>query len=187
MAVLEAYEQEVIAGLTRTVAGLLNLRDEASVVVNTYADAGGLTAQAAGMLGADGLPLAGASGEGPAGISRLVTDYGRPTAVLALAAVALFLVSSAVKKSVPAAGASSVPATPSAAELAAWGAGDGVRLVGGEDMLAGEAGGADSLLVGHEVAEEHLQAGQMVEQVQSLVKENPDAAAALVRRWINAA
>ncbi len=182
--VLRAYEQEVIASFKQTVAALLNLPSDAGVMVNTYADAGGVTSQAAGMLGADGLPIAATSAEGGAGISRLVTDYGRPAAVLTLAAVALFLVSSAVKKSVP---ATSVPATPSAAELAAWGGGDGVQLVGADEGIAGEAGGADPLLVGQEIAEEQLQAGQMVEQVQSLVKENPDAAAALVRRWINAA
>ena len=180
---IRTFEQETIDEFKATVATMLNLPSDAGVMVSTYADAGGVTSQAAGVLGADGLPIAAATESG-AGISSLVTDYGRPAAVLALAAVALFLVSSAVKKSVP---ATSVPATPTAAEMAAWGGGDGIRLVGGGDVLAGEAGGADALLVGQEVAEEQLQAGQMVEQVQSLVKENPDAAAQLVRRWINAA
>ena len=40
-------------------------------------------------------------------------------------------------------------------------------------------------MTAQEIGDEAVQAGQMLEQVQTLVKENPDAAAALVRRWLN--
>ena len=40
-------------------------------------------------------------------------------------------------------------------------------------------------MVGHEVDEGEVETEQRVEQVASMVKENPDAAANLVRRWMS--
>ena len=41
------------------------------------------------------------------------------------------------------------------------------------------------MLDGMELDEDTIKAQQMVEQVATLVKENPDSAANLVKRWLN--
>jgi len=43
----------------------------------------------------------------------------------------------------------------------------------------------DPLLDGMELDEESAKAQQMLNQVSALVEENPDAAANLVKRWMN--
>jgi flagellar biosynthesis/type III secretory pathway M-ring protein FliF/YscJ len=57
-------------------------------------------------------------------------------------------------------------------------------LSGGED-IAGEAVEGNPMLDGMELDEDAIKAQQMVEQVATMVKENPDAAANLVKRWLN--
>jgi flagellar biosynthesis/type III secretory pathway M-ring protein FliF/YscJ len=51
--------------------------------------------------------------------------------------------------------------------------------------LAGEVGEGGAMLDGVELDEESVKAQQMIEQVQELVKANPDGAASLVKRWMN--
>ena len=51
--------------------------------------------------------------------------------------------------------------------------------------VAGEAVSGGSLLDGMELDDEAVRSQQMLEQVSTLVKENPDAAATLVKRWLN--
>jgi flagellar biosynthesis/type III secretory pathway M-ring protein FliF/YscJ len=55
----------------------------------------------------------------------------------------------------------------------------------GEERLAGIAGHGDAMLDGMELDEDAVKAHQMVEQVSTMVKEDPDAAANLVKRWLN--
>lgn len=62
-------------------------------------------------------------------------------------------------------------------------AGTPPAMLAGETVV-GEAGVADGYLQGMEVDEETLRTQKMVEQVATMVKENPDAAANLVRRWV---
>lgn len=174
---IEAYEQQIVDEFRQHASTALGLVSSDRVFVSTYASDIGM----GGLAGQPGGDPALAAAMDDSAISGLVQKYGKGAAVFALAGVALFLMSSMVKKS----GATSVPAVPTSAELAAWGAGESIMLAGGDD-LAGEAGGAHPLLIGREIAEDQLQAGQMVEQVQSLVKENPDAAAQLVKRWLTA-
>ncbi len=51
--------------------------------------------------------------------------------------------------------------------------------------LAGEAGMGGTTLDGVELDEDAVRNQQMLEQVTTMVKENPDAAANLVKRWLN--
>jgi flagellar biosynthesis/type III secretory pathway M-ring protein FliF/YscJ len=51
----------------------------------------------------------------------------------------------------------------------------------------GEVGASDPSLDGVEMDEETIRSRQVVQQVTSLVKENPDNAAALVKRWLTRA
>jgi flagellar biosynthesis/type III secretory pathway M-ring protein FliF/YscJ len=53
------------------------------------------------------------------------------------------------------------------------------------EKLAGEAAEGRSMLDGMELDEDAIRAQQMLEQVSSMVKENPDGAASLVKRWLN--
>lgn len=168
--ILDAYEEQMLAGLKQSVSKALGGIDVSEISCMTYADApmnspdGSSNSAIAGVV----------TNEPTAGISGLIKDYGREIAVAALALVSLFLVSTMVKKSAPL----SPPAAPTFD-------GEAITLVGG-DELAGTAGGSDDLMVAQEVSDDAVQAGQVLEQVQTLVKENPDAAAALVKRWLNA-
>ncbi|HLL90724.1 MAG TPA: hypothetical protein VK324_15590, partial [Tepidisphaeraceae bacterium] len=58
------------------------------------------------------------------------------------------------------------------------------QLFGGEP-IAGEVGGGDQTLDGMELDEDAVRAQQMLDQVQTMVKEDPDGAANLVKRWLN--
>ena len=54
-----------------------------------------------------------------------------------------------------------------------------------DEDIAGEAGEGAAMLDGMELDEETIRAQQMVQQVSTMVKENPDAAANLVKRWLD--
>jgi len=64
------------------------------------------------------------------------------------------------------------------------GAGPGATLLAGE-ALAGEARDGNPLLNAVELDEDAARTQQMLDQVSTLVKDNPDAAASLVKRWMN--
>jgi flagellar biosynthesis/type III secretory pathway M-ring protein FliF/YscJ len=51
--------------------------------------------------------------------------------------------------------------------------------------MVGEVAEGDRTMEGMELDEESLKTQQMIEQVSSMVTENPDAAANLVKRWLN--
>jgi hypothetical protein len=68
---------------------------------------------------------------------------------------------------------------PSASELV------GIPPALGSDFgLVGEAEAADSALTGIELTEDVMQNRKIMEQVSSMIKDKPDAAATLVGRWI---
>lgn len=103
----------------------------------------------------------------------LVTNNVKEIALGVLALVSLFMVSSMVKKSSPA----PVVAAPQVAKPTP-------PLPGGEEAV-GEATEGNALLDGMELDEDSVRAQQMLSQVSELVGENPDAAANLVKRWLN--
>ncbi len=175
--ILREYETVVRQQIADQARTLLAGIGEQGVMVVTYADAALTNEQPIpGLL--DGNTTAEAGG---LNIAAMVGEYGRPAAVVGLAAVALFFVSGIARKA-PAPRSESL-GTVDAEGLAALTSRRGLNISAEDDIA--DALGADPLLVGQEIAEEQLEAGQMVEQVQSLVKENPDAAAQLVKRWIN--
>jgi flagellar biosynthesis/type III secretory pathway M-ring protein FliF/YscJ len=181
--VLRTFEGELREEIALAARTLLSSVAAEDVMVVTYADTLG------GMPGIlpDGTQVieAGAGGGFMPLAMKLLSDYGRTAGVIVLAGVALLFVSSIAKKA-PAGVATSQPLGAfDAAEFAAMTRPGGIAPGTPEDEIA-EALAADALLVGQEVAEDQLQAGQMVDQVQSLVKENPEAAAGLIKRWINA-
>jgi flagellar M-ring protein FliF len=116
---------------------------------------------------------AAAGTSGGAGLGFSLTSHIREIAVGLLALLSLFMVSMMVKKSVPApviAAAVEIPEPPT---------------LGGNFQIAGEVAEGGQTLDGMELDEDAVKAQQMVEQVSTMVKENPDAAANLVKRWLN--
>lgn len=108
------------------------------------------------------------------GVSTMLLGHYKEFVLAGLALVSLFVVSSIVKKSAPA------PLIPAPAmEL-----GEAPALASDEDM-AGEVGEGRGNLDAMELDEDTIKAQQMVEQVSTMVKENPDGAANLVKRWLN--
>jgi len=51
--------------------------------------------------------------------------------------------------------------------------------------IAGEVGEGTQSMEAMEVDDESIRAEQMISQVSTMVKENPDGAASLVKRWLN--
>ena len=102
-----------------------------------------------------------------------IGKYGKEIALSGLALVSLFMVSMMVKKSAPA----PIPVAPTIIS------GPSPLMVG--EAVAGEASEGGSMLDGMELDEDAVKTEQMLDQVSTLVKENPDGAAALVKRWLN--
>ena len=175
LADLRDYESERLANLAQTVGGMLDGIDPAKIHVVSYADAD------FSLTGPITLAADAAADDGPSMIGTLARDHGRTAAVVALAGVALFLVTSLAKKGVTIGGGATTSVA-LATDTDAYA--DAMRLLGEAPPV--EARSPEAMMIGREVADEQIQAGQMVEQVQTLVKENPDAAAALVKRWLNA-
>ncbi len=130
--------------------------------VETYADPSPATALAA---------MASAPSSGS--VISNAGGYAKEIAIGVLAVVSLFMMSSMVKKSTPA----PVAVVPVVEE--------GMPNLSGGEILAGEAGFSNTTLDGMELDEDAVRTQQMLDQVTTMVKENPDGAAALVKRWLN--
>jgi flagellar biosynthesis/type III secretory pathway M-ring protein FliF/YscJ len=152
--------------MRQNVANCVGLASPDKVAFETYADEiPSLTTP----------PVASASGPG---LSKLVGGHAREIALGTLAMMSLFMASMMVRKAAPAPISAAAPARSEAEKKKL------PFTFAGED-LAGEATATDGLLDGMELNEETVKAGRMVEQVSSMVRENPDAAAALVKRWLS--
>jgi flagellar biosynthesis/type III secretory pathway M-ring protein FliF/YscJ len=167
---VQALAKSQLASIGDGVKKCVGLKTDDELSVDMYLDLPG-----AGGLGGIVLaaPSSGASLAGSTSPISTVTAYGKEIGVGVLAVVSLFMMSSMVKKSTP----SPVVAAPAVEEAPKV-------LIAGEG-LAGEAGTTGATLAGMELDEETVNAQQMLEQVTTMVKENPDGAAALVKRWLN--
>ncbi len=103
-----------------------------------------------------------------------VGRHGKEIGVGLLAVLSLFMVSMMVRKGVPA----------TATAIDAMDGGDDTTLNGNESIVGKASENANSL-DGMELDPETVKAQQMLEQVQQMVTANPDAAANLVKRWLN--
>ena len=115
-------------------------------------------------------------------VAAVVTTHTKEIVLGALALVSLFMASMIVKKAAPA------PVVATAGGVMTAGAGGafgyGARVLEAGELLAGEAGEGKPLLDGMELDEDAVRTQQMLDQVSTLVDENPDSAASLVRRWM---
>jgi flagellar biosynthesis/type III secretory pathway M-ring protein FliF/YscJ len=151
------------AQIRKDVQNATGVKSDDSISVDTYWDTG------APLLLASGNE----SATSTSNVASMLTGHVKEIAVGALALMSLFMVSSIVKKNSP---APPVPMPVMEQETP--------HLVG-EERVAGIATHGDAMLDGMEMDEDAVKAHQMVEQVSTMVKEDPDAAASLVKRWLN--
>ena len=106
-------------------------------------------------------------------IVATLNSYGKEIAIGLLAVVSLFMVSTMVRKGAPAPIIAQAAVPRETPNLDA-----GVAV-------AGVVGEGDPILDGMELDQDAVRTQQMLDQVSTLVGENPDAAANLVKRWLN--
>jgi flagellar biosynthesis/type III secretory pathway M-ring protein FliF/YscJ len=109
-----------------------------------------------------------------AGIGAMVSTHGKELVLGVLAVISLFMVSMIVRKGPQPAVIVESPESSETPNLAT--AEDLAGIVGGE---------ASATLDAMELDEQSLKAQQVVQQVSTMVKEDPEAAANLVKRWLN--
>jgi flagellar biosynthesis/type III secretory pathway M-ring protein FliF/YscJ len=174
-AVLAPFMKDELDHCRNLVRACLTLPTPEALVVDTYADIVPAAVEA---------PTQAASG-----VSMMLGGHVKEIALGALAVISLFMVSAMVRKSGPATAHASSRGGP-------------IATVGGSPIEAvlskvaslkesadeaAEVGSGNGALDGVELDGDAVRAQQVVEQVSTLVKENPDAAAQLVKRWLNRA
>jgi len=165
---IETLVQREIPRLRDAVKMATNIKDDTAVSVATYVDVD------APMITAE------IAGGGLASLPMGVGFGAKEIAIGVLAVVSLFMVSMMVRKSAPQptvamAGPTDFidpgPRPPSDVTVSA--------------DIAGEVGAAGMMLTGHEMSEDQIESQQVIEQVGTMIKDNPEVAANLVKRWLN--
>ena len=160
---LEPVITAKLASMQKAVANLLTLPSVEKVSIGTYPDV---------STELDVQPAT--AGSGMSMVSVMVGGHAKEIALGTLAVMSLFMASMMVRKGTPA----TVPASASFAPPPQ------PSVLPGE-TLVGEAASGGAALDGMELNDDTIKAQQMVEQVSTLVRDNPDAAASLVKRWLN--
>ncbi|MGH7214590.1 MAG: flagellar M-ring protein FliF C-terminal domain-containing protein [Tepidisphaeraceae bacterium] len=124
-------------------------------------------------VGEAALATAGGAGGTPGTITAILGTHTKEIAIGLLAVVSLFMVSMMVRKGTPQVAIVAPPPLKETPQL------------GANEEVAGEVGEIDPMLDGMELDEDAIKAQQMLDQVSTMVKENPDGAANLVKRWLN--
>jgi flagellar biosynthesis/type III secretory pathway M-ring protein FliF/YscJ len=162
-AALSAYRTARLADIRKTVMSCCDLKSEDAVVASMYTDM--LPMAAANPV------LLGAPGPAPSAMSA----YGKQIGVGALAAVSLLMMMLMVRRSAP----GPVVAAAASADTS------GVKLRGNVQEVVGEASDGEAVIDAIEMDEEAVKTQQVLRQVGQMVSSNPDAAASLVKRWMN--
>jgi flagellar biosynthesis/type III secretory pathway M-ring protein FliF/YscJ len=159
---LSTYMAQQLAVIKNSIKGCAPVADEA-LYVSSYSDVLPPPAPV-DLQTAASSPLTGTVGR-----------HGKEIGVGLLAVLSLFMVSMMVRKGVPA---------PTATAAGAVDEGDETTLSGNESVVGQASENANSL-DGMELDPETVKSQQMLEQVQQMVTANPEAAANLVKRWLN--
>lgn len=165
-AAVEALAQEQINEFERLVRGSVGMDEKAMVVVSAFDDIIQLQPLAPPEIATASIPL-------------MIGNHSKEIALGGLALVSLFMVSMFVRRSAP------VVPPPAATGVTSGGSGGVVSQLLSGEAVAGEAGDGKAMLDGMELDEESVRTQQMLDQVSTLVSDNPDAAASLVKRWLN--
>jgi flagellar biosynthesis/type III secretory pathway M-ring protein FliF/YscJ len=166
---LAAFSSAEMTSIRDGVKNIIGLKSDADLSVDSYADVP--------------VDLAMATGPStPAATLTTVSGHAREIGVAVLAVVSLLMMAMMVRKStppplvMPSVGQGTAAAAAARAEMNSLGSGESV---------AGEVGAGGSTLDGMEMDEDAVRTQQMLDQVSTMVKENPDGAAALVKRWLS--
>lgn len=161
---LQPLVSKELGKIRADVRACTGLTKDDAITVETYLDSITMVANGA------------ASPQTPAtaGIPVLITTNARQIAIGALAVAAMFMVMMMVRKSAPPQVKMPEPKVV-----------EPPRQLDGAEALVGEATEGPQPLDGMEVEEGTIKAQQMLKQVQSLIEDNPDAAASLVKRWLS--
>ncbi|HZK80982.1 MAG TPA: flagellar M-ring protein FliF C-terminal domain-containing protein, partial [Humisphaera sp.] len=162
---MRALIDEQLPKIRRDVMACTALKQETDVAVETYIDPT-LLAAPPPVVVTGGMWLAALGG-----------GHVKEAILGAMALLSLFMVSMMVKKGAVA----SVVATPIPSPFVPGG---GIGLSPAPEEV-GEAGEGGTTLDGMELDDETVRNQQVLDQVSSLVKEDPDSAATLVKRWMN--
>jgi hypothetical protein len=176
-----AVFDRAVAAMRSEVQGLTGIADASKITVNEFPDLDGL----ASMLNG------GKSENSLGGMSFIAGNYAKEGAIGVLALASLFMVSRIVKKSSPTpvvglAGAGLSLGGGVAAAAGGTGKNKGASALAADEFIAGEVAEGGAVLMGQELDPATLETAQMIEQVSSYVKENPETAAALIRRLVAA-
>jgi flagellar M-ring protein FliF len=157
---LQPLMDQELTRIRNHVKATTGLRGDEAVMVDVYTDIGPA--------------LAGLAPPPASAVGSLVNVRGKEIVLGALAVISLFMAMMIVRK-----GPSATSPRPTAIAASSYPA----ALPG--ESLAGQAGEGDGLLQGMELDEATIRSKQMLEQVSNMVKEDPDAAAGLVKRWLS--
>lgn len=158
---IAAVAEPMMTDIRNFVMRTCDIADESAVYVSMYNDIVPMLAAAVTEV------------PEPSPVTATITGHVKEIAVGALAVISLFMLMMMVRKG------SSTPLVVPAGE---------VQIPQNLDTmgeLAGIVGDGDPMLDGMELDEDAVKAQHMVSQVQNMVKENPDGAANLVKRWLN--
>lgn len=162
--VFRTYQKEIRAKVLPMIGAGGNADDDKLVEVSRYFDdivLGEKVAEASSGIG---------------GLSGSLVDYAKPAGLAVLALVSVMMVLMMMRKAAAEVVVSRAEAEEESFEPAP------VLDAGGAPV--GEAAQTEGVLQGVEVDEETVRVRKMSEQVATLVKEDPDAAATLVKQWI---
>jgi flagellar biosynthesis/type III secretory pathway M-ring protein FliF/YscJ len=161
-AALKTYIDAQLLKIHNEVKGCAAFPSDDALFVETYSD----VVQPELPLGQEtaASPMAGALGK-----------HGKEVGVGVLAVISLFMVSMMVRKGGTATAATAAP-HPLAVES---------PTLNGNETVVGSAAENNQALDGMELDEETVKGQQVLDQVQKMVSANPDAAANLVKRWLN--
>jgi flagellar biosynthesis/type III secretory pathway M-ring protein FliF/YscJ len=167
-AAIQARFKLEMDSIRKGVKAATGLENEQAVMVSMYTP---LPPEMAGLGMA-------AAASASSGFSTTVVSaagaHSREIVLGGLAVVSLFMVSMMVRKSnpLPAVAVAPAPHMP-------------MPVLDANELLAGEVSEGKQMLDAMELDDDAVRAQQMLDQVSSMVEENPDAAAGLVKRWLN--
>ncbi|MGD0138946.1 MAG: flagellar M-ring protein FliF C-terminal domain-containing protein [Tepidisphaeraceae bacterium] len=161
-AVLKTYIDAQLLKIHNEVKGCAAFPTDDALFVETYSD-----------VVQPELPLGQATAASP--MSTALGKHGKEIGVGVLAVISLFMIlmMARSKGGIPAA---AVPQSLAAAEA---------PTLSGNETVVGSAAENNEALDGMELDEETVKEQQVLDQVQKMVTSNPDAAASLVKRWLN--
>ncbi len=120
-------------------------------------------------------------------VSSMIAKFGKPAFLGTVAFVVLGMMLMMVRRAVPAGADGEVD---TGIFFGAMGGGgkkkkaSNVEQLDAADDVFGEANQGEAVLTGIELDDETLQSRKMVDEVSTMIKENPENAAALVKRWM---